>query len=142
MTGLQTATKSIVPLSINPRTDVYLRGLATGRAAVAMAVERLAMFQVAGADCGFVPGLASVEDTAAIAAAVKIPLNLMALLDLDTMRLVGVRRVSAGPALFQLAYGTAQSAARSFMGGHLGPMFQATLDYNATNALFTAVRRD
>lgn len=128
-----------VPLFINARTDVYLRGLATGAEAATATLERLTTYKAAGADGGFVPGLADIEETTAIAAAVSMPLNLMALPGLpsiEALQAAGVRRVSAGAALFQVAYATAQGAAQSFLGGSLAPMFQATLDYNATNRLF------
>ena len=36
------------PLFINARTDVYLRGLAEGQAAIAMSVERLQAYAAAG----------------------------------------------------------------------------------------------
>src|SRR3546814_3732428 len=44
------------PLFVNARTDVYLRGMASGDEAVAMTVERLTAYRDAGADGGFVPG--------------------------------------------------------------------------------------
>ena len=128
------------PLFVNARTDVYLRGLAQGDEAVAMTVERLTAYRDAGADGGFVPGLASAQDAAKIAAAVPgLALNVMALpaLDsLDALAQAGVRRISAGPALFRNAYGTAEASVQAWLGGDFAPSFANALDYARLNALF------
>jgi 2-methylisocitrate lyase-like PEP mutase family enzyme len=62
---------------INARTDVYLRKLATGAAALQMSLERLKAYQAATADAVFVPGLGDVSDVERIAAEISIPLGLM-----------------------------------------------------------------
>lgn len=128
-----------VPLFINARTDVYLRGLAMGAAAVAVTVERLNRYREAGADGSFVPGLASGQEMATISAAVAMPLSIMtipALPSMSALRDAGVRRISAGPTLFKKAYGTGQVAARAFLNGDLSQLFEPTLDYGAMNKLF------
>lgn len=127
------------PLFINARTDVYLRGFATGEAAISATVERLAMYREAGADGGFVPGLADAEAAAAIAARVPLALNVMTVPGLPpiaALQAAGVRRISTGPALFKVAFGAAQDAARAFLGGDPAPLHRSTLDYGAMNALF------
>lgn len=129
-----------VPLFINARTDVYLRGLASGEEAVAMTIERLSAYRDAGADGGFVPGLASVEDAATIASAVpSLALNLMAIPGLppvDALAAAGVRRISAGPALFKAAFGTGVAAVRAYLMGNFAPAFANPLDYGRLNELF------
>ena len=138
------ARLSGTPLFINARTDVYLRGLATGDAAIAMTIERLRLYSEAGADGGFVPGLASIEAAAQIATQVQpLALNVMAMPSLPpiaALHEVGVRRISCGPALFKLAFAVGQEAARAFLDGIPGPMYKSTLDYDALNGLFTASR--
>ncbi|MFN7966026.1 MAG: isocitrate lyase/phosphoenolpyruvate mutase family protein [Acidobacteriota bacterium] len=127
------------PLFINARTDVYLRGLATGAAAASTASERLNLYREAGADGAFVPALTSLPEVEAIAAAVAMPLSLMtvpALPPVDALYKAGVRRISVGPTLFKKAYGTGQSAARAFLNGDISDLFQPTLDYAAMNRLF------
>lgn len=129
------------PLFINARTDVYLRGLARGREAVAMTIERLSRYREAGADGGFVPGLVSADEAAAIAAAVPLALNLMALPSLPPVNVLaqaGVRRISSGPGLFDAAFGAGRDAARAFLGGDLAAGGGGRLDYAAMNALFAA----
>lgn len=94
-------------LFINARTDVYLRQLASGDAAVALVIERGRAFRDAGADGLFVPGLSVAAEVAGIAGAVGIPLNLMWLPGLPgrtTLEAAGMRRLSAGPAPFLVAY--------------------------------------
>jgi 2-methylisocitrate lyase-like PEP mutase family enzyme len=128
------------PLFVNARTDVYLRGLAEGDEAVAMTVERLTAYRDAGADGGFVPGLASAGDAAKIVAAVPgLAINVMAipgLPSIDVLMQAGVRRISAGPALFRNAYGTAEASVQAWLGGDFAPSFANALDYARLNALF------
>lgn len=128
------------PLFVNARTDVYLHGLATGPEAVAMTIERLAAYRDAGADGGFVPGLSSAEDAAAIVAAVPgLAINVMALpglASLDALAEAGVRRISAGPAFFKAAFGAGEIAVRAWLGGDFAPSFANSLDYARLNKLF------
>ena len=126
-------------LFINARTDVYLHGLASGDAAVAMTIQRLAAYHDAGADGGFVPGLAQTDAAAAIAAAVPLALNVMTLPGLPpfaALHAAGVRRISTGPALFKVAYHAAQDAAHAFLGGDPEPLSRPSLDYAVLNGLF------
>lgn len=128
-----------MPLFVNARTDVYLRGLAAGDAAVAMAIERCAAYRAAGADGAFVPGVAQADEIAAIARAVDLPLNVMTvagLPDLARLHALGVRRISAGPALFGIAYANVRDAARAFLAGDLAAPGATRLDFADTNRLF------
>jgi 2-methylisocitrate lyase-like PEP mutase family enzyme len=130
------------PLFINARTDVYLAGLAQGDAALAMTIERLRLYRDAGADGGFVPGLSDADDALRIAEAVPLAVNLMAMPGLPPVAALadaGIRRISLGPALFKTAYGHADRAARSFLGGDLAPSFEASLDYEGMNRIFAEV---
>ncbi len=127
-------------LFVNARTDVYLQGLASGAAAVAMTIERLSAYRDAGADGGFVPGLVAVEDAKAIAAAVPLAINVMTVPGLpapDVMAAVGIRRISGGPALFKTAFAAGDHAAREFLHGNFAPGFDNTMDYGALNRMFT-----
>ena len=127
------------PVFINARTDVYLRGLAKGDAAVAETIRRLALYRDAGADGGFVPGLASAADAAAIAGAVPLALNLMVVPGLPPiaeLHAAGVRRISAGPGLFKAAFAAGREAAGACLAGDFEPMLRADLDYGAMNRMF------
>lgn len=129
------------PLFINARTDVYLRGMASGEAAVKMSVERLARYAEAGADGAFVPGIASADEIAAVASGTTLPLNVMTvpgLPPLAELQLAGVRRISAGPALFQHAYAAGLQATRQFLAGDMARGLDTAMPYGELNELFAA----
>lgn len=129
-------------LFINARTDVYLAGLAQGEAAVSMTIERLRLCRDAGADGGFVPGLADADAARRIADAVPLAINVMAMPGLPPVAAfadAGIRRISLGPALFKLAYAHADRAARAFLGGDLAPSFEMSMDYEAMNRMLADV---
>lgn len=126
------------PVFINARTDVYLRGMTAGQAAMQETVSRLMRYGAAGADGGFVPGLTALPDMADISAAVPVALNIMALPGLPspaTLAGAGVRRISTGPGLFKAAYAAGRDSASTFLQGELAPMFERTLDYSEMNRL-------
>lgn len=127
------------PLFVNARTDVYLRGLADGDAAVRETAARLHRYREAGADGGFVPGLLDAEAARAIAQAVALRLNVMArpgMASIDALHAAGVCRISLGPWLFYRAYTAAQRAAVAWLGGDPAPLFEPGLDFATLNGLF------
>lgn len=124
---------------VNARTDVYLRQMAHGDAAVAMTVERLERYRQAGADGGFVPGLADAAAARRIAGAVPLAVNVMAMPGLPPiadLAAAGVRRISVGPGLFKIGYAAAQEAARAFLAGDASALSRPGLDYASMNRLF------
>ena len=127
-------------LFINVRTDVYLRELATGDAAVEEVVRRATLYRAAGGDGIFVPGLADGTAMERIATAIHpAPLNIMlvpGLPSLEELRKHGVRRLSAGSAIAQAVLGLAGRLATDFLAGSPEKIFAAAADYGATNQLF------
>lgn len=125
-------------LFINARSDVYLRQLASGAAAVTMSLERLRRYREAGADGAFLPGLASVEAVRSLAPAVGMPLNLMTLPAMPAiaeLHAAGAQRFSVGPAPFLAAYGQAQALAGNFMQQQAtAGLFGQSLGYAAMNS--------
>lgn len=127
------------PLFINARTDVYLRGMANGDTAVAMTLERLQQYADAGADGAFVPGISQIDEIAAVAAPRRLPLNVMTvpgLSPLAALQAAGVRRISAGPGLFQHAFSAGFEMARQFLAGDIRGNGTPALGYGQINALF------
>ncbi|WP_439448576.1 isocitrate lyase/PEP mutase family protein [Stenotrophomonas sp. ATs4] len=127
-------------LFINARTDVYLRGLAHGEAAIRMSVERLQTCARSGADGGFVPGLQLPQDIAALKEQIPLPLNVMWLPGMpsnETLYAAGVRRLSAGPALFMHAWASASTATRALLSGTLAADDMAP-DYATFNLMFSS----
>ena len=103
---------------INARTDVYLREIATGEEAIRETVERGKRYKDAGADGFFVPALTDSEAIKRISSSVPLPLNVLVwpgLAPLGALHGIGVRRLSAGGRLAEVALSAARSAARAFM---------------------------
>jgi 2-methylisocitrate lyase-like PEP mutase family enzyme len=103
---------------INARTDVYLRELFTGDEAVRETIERGKRFKDAGADGFFVPALTENTAIKRISSSVPLPLNVLVwpgLAPLGTLYGLGVRRLSAGGRLAEVALSAARTAARAFM---------------------------
>jgi 2-methylisocitrate lyase-like PEP mutase family enzyme len=142
ITAVKTAAvRTGVDLFVNVRTDVYLRGLASGEQAVAETLARAASYRRAGADGLFVPALRDPDAIRTVASAVEMPLNVMILPDLaapDDLRAWGVRRLSAGSALAQRAHGLTQRAAtRLLVDGQYDQLFEGAAEYGTLNAMFT-----
>jgi len=101
------------PFLLTARAENYLHG----REDLKDTIHRLRVYQEAGADVLYAPGLKTKEDIAAVVRSVDRPVNvLMGMgdldLDLDELSKLGVRRVSVGGALCRLALGTFLGAAR------------------------------
>jgi 2-methylisocitrate lyase-like PEP mutase family enzyme len=134
------AARGGVDLFINARIDVYLRGLASGAAAVEMTLERAARYRAAGCDGIFVPYLREPTEIRTIASDIgSAPLNVMAVPKLaaaSELKALGVRRLSAGGAIASAALATARKLASEFLAdGRSDPLFAQSVDYRATNAL-------
>ncbi len=67
-----------IDVFINARTDIYLQDLVTDDQKVAETLKRAAMYQDAGADGLFVPGLIDSTDIVKITKGTGLPVNLMA----------------------------------------------------------------
>ncbi|MFI4950325.1 MAG: isocitrate lyase/phosphoenolpyruvate mutase family protein, partial [Caulobacterales bacterium] len=105
-------------LFINARTDVYLKRLAEGDAAEAETVRRAELYRTAGASGVFVPGPSDPELIGRLAAAIRLPLNIMllpGLADAARLQALGVRRVSSATAPFRAAYATVAKATAAFL---------------------------
>jgi 2-methylisocitrate lyase-like PEP mutase family enzyme len=78
-------------------------------------IARLLAYRDAGADVVYAPGLAELEQIAALVEAVGAPVNVLALPhgpSVSELASVGVRRVSTGGALARAAYGVLLEAAQ------------------------------
>jgi 2-methylisocitrate lyase-like PEP mutase family enzyme len=122
-------------LYINARTDVFLRGMASGDAAVVEVLARAKRYVEAGADGMFVPGVAALDEIRRVAEGIApAPLNVMLVPSLpsrEELFAAGARRLSAGIALSLEAYANTARMAAEFMGK---PAPDA-VSYPALNAL-------
>lgn len=122
------ADASGVPLFINARTDVYLKGLAEGHAAYVETTARAERYRNAGASGIFAPGPAEPDLIGRLADEIKLPLNIMLLPGLPTaerLQALGVRRVSSATAPFRAAYATVAKATASFLANGEAAAFSA-----------------
>ncbi len=121
---------------INARTDVFLSALAQGEEAVVLCRQRGLRYQAAGADALFVPGLSCLETVQQISEGLNMPMNLMGWpegVSAAQLTDAGVRRISAGPALFLHSMNALTTATQAFLrqDSQMTP-----LDYARVNALF------
>ncbi len=128
-----------VDLFVNARTDVYLRGLAPPAGRVEAVLARARAYRSAGADGLFVPGLSAPDEIRALASGAQLPLNVMAWPGLPAapeLASLGVRRLSAGPAIAQIAFATTASLARAFLQtGSSDPLGEGAMPFAELDAL-------
>ncbi len=112
------AERAGVNLYINARTDVFIKQLASPEAAAAEAIRRGRACMAAGASGLFVPFALKGDDIKAIAAAVALPLNIMAWKgapDAAALKALGARRLSAATGLFHAAAASIAAVAADFL---------------------------
>lgn len=112
------ADRAGVALFINARTDIYLRRLAEGEAAVAEVLRRAALYRQAGADGLFAPGVVVAAEISAIAAGCGLPLNVMARPGLPKgpeLQALGARRISSATGLARAALAALNAATTQFL---------------------------
>ncbi|HZP22526.1 MAG TPA: isocitrate lyase/phosphoenolpyruvate mutase family protein [Terriglobales bacterium] len=102
-----------LPFTLTARAENYLHG----RLNLSDTIARLQLYQEAGADVLYAPGLTSKEDIAAVVSSVDRPVNVVmglrgVQLSLAELSAMGVKRVSVGSALARTALGAFLRAAR------------------------------
>lgn len=126
-------------LFVNARTDVYLRGLGDPAARPAEAIARASRYAAAGASGIFVPGVASSSDIAELTGGISLPLNVLSWPGLPSapeLASLGVRRLSAGSAIAEAAFGRAAALTTAFLTGDSSTVDNAgALSYRDLNQL-------
>ena len=109
---------------------------------MAETLARAKRYRDAGADGLFVPGAAQPAEIRSITAAAGLPVNLLAwpgLAPAAELQKLGVRRLSAGSAISQVAAATALAKAKAFLrDGDSGLVREGAMTYGELNALVTA----
>ncbi len=117
-TARKAATAAGVDLFINARTDVYLKSLAQGEAALAETLKRAELYRSAGASGIFVPGPNDAALIGELVKGVALPLNVMSrggVPKVPELQALGVRRLSSATGLFNAAFTALIKATESFL---------------------------
>lgn len=104
----EAARKSAVPLVLNARTDVYLRGVGAEGGRYDETVHRLSAFRDTDADCVFAPGLKEANTIKRLVSDLRCPLNILAgpgCPPIAELEQLGVARVSLGSAPMRATLG-------------------------------------
>lgn len=112
------AVEAGVDLYINARTDVFVKQLVPPDEALSETIRRARAFKEAGASGLFVPFAMKPDDIKMIAAAVDLPLNIMAwpgVPDATALKALGARRLSAATWVFRAAASAAAEVAAGFL---------------------------
>jgi 2-methylisocitrate lyase-like PEP mutase family enzyme len=114
------AVRLRVPIVINARIDVFLRGDGDLKAQVRTAIERANAYLAAGADCVYPIGLVDAGSIGRLVQRVDGPVNVLlrqGAPSLRRLRNMGVRRVSVGGGLWRQAMDGTEDLARRLMAG-------------------------
>jgi len=131
-----------VPLFVNARTDVFLRG-GDPAAQFEDGVSRLRAYQAAGADGLFAPGLADAATIRRLVAALERPVNILAFPGVPPVReleRLGVARVSVGSGPMRATLGLARRIAEELLGAGTYVSFADAPSHGEVNAMFSRVR--
>jgi len=93
-------SRNNLQLFLNVRTDGFLLGMPT---ALTETLTRIKVYENSGADGIFVPCITDKNDILEVVESTKLPINVMCMPDLpdfDELALLGVKRISMGPFLF------------------------------------------
>lgn len=129
-----------VPLFINARTDVLLLAVGEEAGRFDEVIERAKAYAGAGANGVFVPGLLDLDALKTLADSVEIAVNAMWLPGaptVDQLAEAGVKRVSLGTGLPQVAFSLAQAAARELFENGTYITLDGTIDYFTMNDKLT-----
>jgi 2-methylisocitrate lyase-like PEP mutase family enzyme len=111
--AVEAARALLFPFTLTARAENHIRG----NPDLDDTIARLQAFEAAGADVLYAPGLRSLEDIAAICAAVGKPVNVLALpeLTMDELAGAGAQRISLGGRLTWTAVAAAGAAAQAIL---------------------------
>ncbi|MER6298619.1 isocitrate lyase/phosphoenolpyruvate mutase family protein [Kitasatospora sp. NPDC001539] len=129
------ADAGLPELLVNARTDVFLFGLG----GLDDVLVRAAAYAEAGADGLFVPGLLNLDDLAELCKRTSLPVNVMAVAGGPTVAefaATGVRRISVGTGLAQLAYTAARRAAAELLDAGTLTELDGALGFGDLNGLY------
>jgi 2-methylisocitrate lyase-like PEP mutase family enzyme len=124
---------------LTARAENYL----VGKPDLKATIERLQLYQEAGADVLYAPGLTSKDDIATLISSVDRPVNvLMGLkgvrLTVDDVSAIGAKRISVGSGLARCALGAFLRASRDIREHGSFAFADDAVDYRTINSLFAS----
>ena len=127
------------PFMLTARAENYL----VGKPDLKATIERLQMYQEAGADVLYAPGLTTKDDIATLISSVDRPVNvLMGLkgvkLTVDDVSAIGAKRISVGSGLARCALGAFLRAARDIREHGSFAFAEDAVDYRTINSIFAS----
>ncbi|HKG62387.1 MAG TPA: isocitrate lyase/phosphoenolpyruvate mutase family protein [Pyrinomonadaceae bacterium] len=127
------------PFMLTARAENYL----AGNPDLKQTIERLQMYQEAGADVLYAPGLTNKDDIATLISSVDRPVNV--LLGLKGVKLtvadvsaIGAKRISVGSGLARCALGAFLRAARDIREHGSFAFADDAVDYRTINSMFAS----
>lgn len=132
------ADRAGVPLFLNARVDVYLRGAGEESGRLAETLARAAAYLEAGASGVFVPGVSSPELIAALTAGIDAPVNVLVQPQTPSVPELagfGVARVSLGSAVAEAAYGLVRRATLELAEAGTYASVRESMSYGEINSL-------
>jgi 2-methylisocitrate lyase-like PEP mutase family enzyme len=127
-----------VRIVLNARTDVYLLQLGTPEKRYHAALQRLAAFRDAGADCVFVPGLQDAGTIGRLVEDLRCPVNILAgpgSPSVPQLEKLGVARVSLGSSLMRATLGLVRRAAEELKSTGTYGALAGAIPYAAVNRM-------
>jgi len=128
------------PFVLTARAENYL----VGKPDLRDTIERLQMYQEAGADVLYAPGLTSKDDIIALVTSVDRPVNV--LMGLKGVRLTaaevsatGAKRISVGSGLARSAFGALLNAARDMREQGTFTFAEDAVEYRTLNSIFASL---
>lgn len=138
---IQAAAEAARALPVRFMLTARAENFLVDRADLKDTIERLQLYQEAGADVLYAPGLTKLEDIRAVVSSVDRPVNvLLALkgvpLTLADLAEVGVKRISVGSALARVAYSALLNAGREMKDHGTFGFADEPVTYASLNAMF------
>ena len=132
------ADQAGLPLYLNARVDLYLRGVGEGPERLAETLARAEAYLAAGASGVFVPGVSSPREISALTAGIGAPVNILVqpqMPSVPELGRLGVARVSLGSAVAEAAYGVVRRAALELAESGTYASVRESMAYGEINAL-------
>jgi len=131
----EAAQKEIV---LNARTDVYLLELEAPARRYDTALQRLAAYRDAGADCVFVPGLRDAETIGRLVKDLQCPVNILVgpgSPSVPELEKIGVARVSVGSGAMRATLGLVRRVAVELKGSGTYATLEGAISYADVNRM-------